>query len=46
MQLGFYLGMLGENFQVCRFGVKSDLCVGPVAEWFVAGAASAQGTRQ
>jgi len=37
--------MLGENFQVCRFGVKSDLCVGPVAEGFVAGAAtSAQGS--
>ncbi len=37
--------MFGEDFEVCRFGVERDLCVGPVAEWFVAGAAaSAQGS--
>jgi len=36
--------MLSENFQVCRFGVKSNFCMGSVAEWFVAGAASAQGS--
>ncbi len=37
--------MLSEHFQVCRFGVESDFCVGPVAEGFVAGApTSAQGS--
>ncbi len=37
--------MLGEDFEICRFGVESVLCVGPVAERFVAGAsASAQGS--
>jgi hypothetical protein len=37
--------MLGEDFEICRFGVEPDLCVGPVAEAFVAGAAaSAQGS--
>ena len=29
--------MLGEDFEICRFGVESVLCVGPVAERFVAG---------
>ena len=44
-ELGFYLGMLGEDFEVCRFGVEPDLCVGPVAERFVVGATtSAQGS--
>ncbi len=42
--LGFYFGMLSEDFEVCGFGVESDFCVGSVAEGFVAGAAaSAQG---
>ena len=42
---GFYLGMLGEHFQVCRFGVESDFWVGPVTEGFVAGATtSGQGS--
>ncbi len=37
--------MFGEDFEVCRFGVERDLCVGPIAEGFVAGAAaSAQGS--
>ncbi len=45
MWLGFYLGMFSEHFQVCRFGVESDFCMGPVAEGLVAGAAtSAQGS--
>jgi len=38
LRLGFYLGMLSEDFEVCGFGVESDLCVGPVAEGLVAGA--------
>jgi len=42
-ELGFYFGMLGEDFDVCGFGVESDPGVGPVAEGFVAGvSASAQ----
>jgi len=45
LRLSFYLGMLSEDFQICRFGMESVLCVGPVAERFVAGAAaSAQGS--
>jgi len=37
--------MFCEDFEVCRFGVESVLCVGPVAEGFVAGATtSAQST--
>ena len=37
--------MFGEDFEVCRFGMESVLCVGPVAEGFVAGATtSAQST--
>jgi hypothetical protein len=37
--------MLSEHFQVCRFAVEADFCVGPVAEGFVAGApTSAQGS--
>jgi hypothetical protein len=37
--------MLGEDFEICRFGVESVLCVGPIAERFVAGATtSAQGS--
>jgi hypothetical protein len=37
--------MFSEDFEVCWFGVEADLCVGPVAEWFVVGAsASAQGS--
>ena len=37
--------MFGEDFEVCRFGVESVLCVGPVVEGFVAGATtSAQST--
>jgi len=44
-QLGFYLGVLSEDFQVCWFGVEADFCVGPVAEGFVAGpSASTQGS--
>lgn len=35
MPLGFYLGMFSEDFQIRRFGVEPDLCVGPVAERFV-----------
>ena len=38
MRLSFYLGMFSEDFQVRRFGVEPVLCVGPVAEGFVAGA--------
>ena len=42
-ELGFYFGMLGEDFEVCGFGVESNLGVGPVAEGFAAGtSASAQ----
>jgi len=42
-ELGFYFGMLGEDFDVCGFGVESNLGVGFVAEGFVAGtSASAQ----
>jgi hypothetical protein len=45
LRLSFYLGMFGEDFQICRFRVESVLCVGPVAERFVIGAtASAQGS--
>ncbi len=37
--------MLGEDFQICRFAMESDLCMSPVAERFVAGATtSAQGS--
>jgi len=43
-ELGFSFGMLREDFEVCGFGVESDLCVGPVAKGFVAGSsAPAQG---
>ena len=43
--LGFYFGVLGEDFEICWFGVESDFGVGSVAEGFVAGAsASAEGT--
>ena len=45
MRLSFDLGMFSEDFEVCRFCVESDFCVGPVAEGFVAGATtSAQGS--
>jgi hypothetical protein len=40
LRLGFYLGMFGEDFQICRFRVESVLCVGTVAEWFVVGASA------
>jgi hypothetical protein len=37
--------MFGKDFQISGFGVEADLCVGSVAEGFVAGAsASAQGS--
>ena len=37
--------MFSEDFEICRFGVEPDLCMGPVAERFVAGAnTSAQGS--
>jgi hypothetical protein len=37
--------MFSEDFEICRFGVKPDLCMGPVAERFVAGATtSTQGS--
>jgi hypothetical protein len=37
--------MFSEDFEVRRFGVESDFCLGPVAEGFVAGATtSAQGS--
>jgi hypothetical protein len=37
--------MFSEDFEVRRFGVESDFCLGPVAKGFVAGATtSAQGS--
>ncbi len=45
MRLSFYLGMFSKDFQVSGFGVEANLCVGPVAEGFVAGpSAPAQGS--